>query len=73
MTADEYVRMVLDPAQTDEDVAEAFFEIDTDGMTKGRRRDTIQLAIDALQQHRPAAYGLIPAPSLRGLLREFDD
>jgi hypothetical protein len=65
--------MVLDPAQTDEDVAEAFFEIETDGMSKARKRDVIQLAIDALQQNRPAAYGLIPAASLRGLLRQLDD
>jgi hypothetical protein len=65
--------MVLDKTQTDEDVAEAFFEIDIGGMSKERRRDAIQLAIDALQQNRPAAYGLIPAPALRGFLRELDD
>jgi hypothetical protein len=73
MTADGYVKMVLDPVQTDEDVAEAFFEIDLDGMTKQRKRDVLNLVTDALRQHRPAAYGLIPAPALRALLRDIAD
>jgi hypothetical protein len=73
MTADAYVKMILDPKQTDEDVAEAFFEIDLDGMSEARKRDALTLAIDTLKQHRPAAFGMIPADALRGLFRKHDD
>jgi hypothetical protein len=73
MTADDYVQMVLDPTQSDEDVAEAFFEIDLEGMSKAQKSRAINLAVDALRQHRPGAYGMIPGPSLRALLRELDD